>query len=301
MFTTDLPQEAQELSAKLEPLAKNAQTVLEKRYFTKDEHGKHTEDVDGALWRVAAHLAKENAKYGLSPAAIQGVALQYFRLMRDHRYMPNSPTIANAGTRTGQLSACFVLPLDDALSHSQGSGIYDTLRDAQLIQQTGGGVGFSFGRVRGKTRRIKTTMGEASGVLSWADVFDVACEKLKQGGVRRGAQMMILPDTHPEIMDFIQYKSDLSKLTNFNVSVGASNMFLAKVTGTDPDPMYELVDPNDGPTGEFIDARVVFKAIIHRAWATGEPGIVFLERMNKHNPNPGLGRYEATNPLSLAA
>lgn len=295
MFKKDLPERAQQLADTLAPLAKNAVTVLEKRYFTKDQSGNLTEDADGALWRVASHIAKEHLKH-ITPFTQDEIALEYYLLMRDHRFLPNSPTIANAGTRTGQLSACFVLPISDGLANTDETGIYDTLRNAQLIQQTGGGVGFSFGRIRRKGGFIKTTMGEASGVLSWADVFDIACDKLKQGGVRRGAQMLILPVNHPEIMEFIAYKSDLTKLTNFNVSVGATNEFLDKLMGVDPDPMYQLVDPSEGPINKFLNAKEVFNTIVQRAWATGEPGIVFLDRMNAHNPNPGLGVYEATNP-----
>jgi len=312
MFLTELPAAVQDVASTLIPISQNATTVLAKRYLCKDDRGQLIEDPDGMFYRVAAHLARESGKFGLNEEEVFRQQLTYFRLMRGTFFEPNSPTLANAGTRTGQLSACFVIPVTDAFSNMRNGsddGIYDALRKAQLIQQTGGGVGYDFSDLREMLALVETTKGLASGPLSFMDVFNSACEAMKQGGMRRGAQMGILRMNHPDIMTdpsrdtkefkhqgFIQYKEDLTKLTNFNVSVSVSDAELDKITGTDPDPDYELVSPRTGPTGQKLNAKKVFAEIIQRAWSTGEPGMVFIDRMNKHNPTPRLGRYSATNP-----
>lgn len=323
MFYAQLPAAVQALEASLPPMAPNAITVLEKRYFTRDGvrivNGKEedilTEDAPGLFWRTALHLAQAERKYysddnALTEEAeeanltqhIMLTALKFYNLMRGYRWLPNSPTLANAGTRTGQLSACFVLPIADAMSQldllakgaiKYASGIYDTLKDAQLVFQTGGGCGYAFSRLRSKSRLVRKSQGKASGPVSFMNVYNEACEQIKQGGVRRGAQMGILRVDHPDIIEFILAKQDLSKLTNFNVSVAITQAYLdALEAGGD----YELIDPEYGPTGQFLNALQVFKDIVARAWKTGEPGLFFVDRANNYNPVPKLGDYEATNP-----
>jgi ribonucleoside-diphosphate reductase alpha chain len=282
------------MAESLVPISKNAQIVLEKRYLDKDDKGSLVEDADGAYWRVADRLSSELAQYYATPDEISATTVQYYRLMRGGFFLPNSPTIANAGTRTGQLSACFVLPISDSLSNGK-DGIYDTLRKAQLIFQTGGGCGYYFGNLRGPTEMVLTTRGFSSGPLSFMDVYDTACQSIAQGGIRRGAQMAILRCDSPQIMEFIRYKEDPTKLTNFNVSVAATDEFLAKLQPGVPDA-YEIVDPKAGKKGIFLHARAVFKEIIHRAWSSGEPGLVFIDRMERYNPTPRMGGYQATNP-----
>ena len=258
-------------------LADNTLTVLEKRYLDKDENGALKETPDQMFWRVATTLAKDEQS-----------AQEYFSLMRSLEFLPNSPTIANAGTRTGQLSACFVLPVEDDLG-----GIFETIKHAALIHQTGGGTGFAFSRLRAKNDFVASTRGKSSGPMSFMDVFNVATDSIKQGGMRRGANMGILRVDHPDIMEFIGYKDDLTKLTNFNVSVGVTDVFLKAVEeGTE----YDLINPRTKEVVGQLDAKKVWSEIIKRAWNSGEPGVVFIDRMNAHNPNPGLGDYEATNP-----
>jgi len=286
-----LPGHIAELAATLPALSANATTVLQKRYLDRDERGNPHETVDGLFWRVASTLAAVDAKYGNEDEQHVS-AEEFFSMMRGSEFLPNSPTLANAGTRTGQLSACFVLPVADALSNGV-NGIYDTLREAQLIFQTGGGVGYSFSRLRGKGKIVETTRGFSSGPVSFMDVYNTSCGSIAQGGIRRGAQMGILRVDHPDIMEFIRYKEDLTKLTNFNVSVAVTEEFLKALKNSE---QYQLVDPNSGPTGEFLEAREVWNEIIQRAWSTGEPGLFFIDRANAEHPTPKLGAYEATNP-----
>lgn len=276
----------------LPPLSENSQTVLTKRYLDRDEKGNIRETHDELFWRVAYFVARNGHLKEKSEDVVMKQAVKYFKMLRSGDFLPNSPTLANAGTRTGQLSACFVIPVSDAFSNGS-DGIYDALNKAQLIQQTGGGVGYSFSRLRRKGAIVSTTKGIASGPVSFMDVFDVACEKMKQGGTRRGAQMGILRVDHPDIMEFIDYKQDLSKLTNFNVSVGITDAFLEAL---EKNADFQLVDPLEGPLDTWVPARDLWNRIITRAHSTGEPGVVFLDRMNRHNPTPKLGPYEATNP-----
>jgi ribonucleoside-diphosphate reductase alpha chain len=272
------------------PVSDNAQMIMAKRYFVKDDAGTPIEDVDAMYWRVAQTLAAPEAAFN---GDAHVAAVTFFRLMRGRKFLPNSPTLANAGARTGQLSACYVLPVSDAISDGV-AGIYDTLTKAQLIMQTGGGVGYSFSRLRGKDALVKGSMGIASGPLSYMRVYDTACDEMKQGGMRRGAQMAILRCDHPDILAFIEEKQDLTKLTNFNVSVAITDAFLEKLNA--PDDTYMLVDPAYGETQTFVHAREVWERIATRAWSTGEPGLFFIDRANRDNPAPHLGRYEATNP-----
>lgn len=269
-------------------LSKNAITVLEKRYLLKDEGGNLCETSEGLFKRVANALAEPDRAYGATDAQVEATAQAFYDLTYNLDFLPNSPTLANAGTRTGQLSACFVLPVPDDLA-----GIFETAKHAALIHQTGGGTGFAFSRLRPKNDIVNSTKGVSSGPVSFMDVYNAATESIKQGGMRRGANMGILRIDHPDIMDFIVHKEDLSKLTNFNISVAVTNAFMDAVeAGTE----YALLNPRDGREVGRLDARKVFKDIVQRAWSTGEPGLVFIDRMNEYCPVPWMGQYEATNP-----
>jgi ribonucleoside-diphosphate reductase alpha chain len=273
-------------------LSPNAVTVLEKRYLLKDETGTPVESPSDLFWRVARTVAAPDATYGASRERVEQVAGDFFGLMANRLFVPNSPTLMNAGRPLGQLSACFVLPVDDALSNGK-SGIYDTLRAMALVHQSGGGTGFSFSRLRPKNDIVRSTMGVASGPVSFMSLFDASTDVVKQGGTRRGANMGILRVDHPDILEFITCKDDTTKITNFNISVAVTDAFMAAV---EADGMYDLIHPKSGqPTGQ-LKARQVWEMIIHGAWKTGEPGVFFIDRANYYNPVPQLGSYEATNP-----
>jgi ribonucleoside-diphosphate reductase alpha chain len=274
-------------------LSANARTVLEKRYLVKDATGKPTEKPEELFWRVATVVAEADRRYGAKDAEVTEVAGAFYRLMTERRFLPNSPTLMNAGRPLGQLSACFVLPVSDALSNGQ-DGIYDTLRSMALIHQSGGGTGFGFSRLRPKGSMVRSTTGVASGPVSFMKLYDASTDAVKQGGTRRGANMGILRVDHPDIMEFITCKDDLTQVTNFNISVAVTSTFMEAVkTGTS----YDLVDPHNG--GEVVgqlDARTVWNKMIEGAWRTGEPGVFFIDEANRYNPVPHLGDYEATNP-----
>jgi len=273
-------------------LSPNAITVLEKRYLLKDEAGVPVESPSDLFWRVARTVAQADARYGANPAAVDEVAAAFFDLMADRLFVPNSPTLMNAGRPLGQLSACFVLPIDDALSNGK-SGIYDTLRAMALVHQSGGGTGFSFSRLRPKNDIVRSTMGVASGPVSFMSLFDASTDVVKQGGTRRGANMGILRVDHPDIIDFIICKDDTTKITNFNISVAVTDAFMAAV---EADGSYDLIHPKSGQVTGRLRAREVWDLIIHGAWKTGEPGVFFIDKANYYNPVPHLGPYEATNP-----
>ncbi len=273
-------------------LSANARTVLEKRYLVKDKSGKSVEKPEDMFWRVATVVAEADRRYGASDGAVQAVAEEFYFLMTQRRFEPNSPTLMNAGRPLGQLSACFVLPVEDALSNGQ-NGIYDTLRSMALIHQSGGGTGFSFSRLRGKGSMVRSTTGVASGPISFMELYDASTDAVKQGGTRRGANMGILRVDHPDVLDFIASKEDLTKITNFNISVGITTKFMNAVKA---DSSYDLIDPSTGQVTGQARARDVWDKMILGAWRTGEPGVFFIDEANRYNPVPHLGAYEATNP-----
>ncbi|MEP6590334.1 MAG: vitamin B12-dependent ribonucleotide reductase [Gemmatimonadota bacterium] len=273
-------------------LSPNAITVLEKRYLLKDDTGRPCETAEDLFGRVASTIAAPDAKYGASAGAVDALADAFYEVMAKRLFMPNSPTLMNAGRPLGQLSACFVLPVDDTLSNGK-SGIYDTLRAMALVHQSGGGTGFSFSRLRPKNDIVRSTMGVASGPISFMSLYDSSTDVVKQGGTRRGANMGILRVDHPDILDFIACKDDTTKITNFNISVGVTDAFMAALAA---DEEYELVDPRSQQVVGTLRAADIWKLIIHGAWKTGEPGVFFIDRANRFNPVPHLGAYEATNP-----
>ncbi len=299
-----LPEVADQIAGAAPPLSKNCVTVLEKRYLAKDDSGEVCETPNELFWRVARVLAEVNRNYGppggdghwhdqpsIDDQNVFETTLDFFKLMRGRYFLPNSPTLANAGTRTGQLSACFVIPVPD-----DTAGIFNAIRDAALIHQTGGGTGFAFSNLRPRNDLVGSTKGVSSGPIAFTDVFSAATEAMKQGSMRRGANMGILRVDHPDILEFVRHKADLTKLTNFNVSVAITDAFIeAYEKSTD----YALLNPRTKEVTGHLDARVVFREIVQRAHATGEPGLYFIDRANAHCPTPGIAPdalYESTNP-----
>jgi len=266
----------------------NAILVLERRYLRKDENGRVIESTSQLFRRVAKVVAGVEKNYGKTKAEVAKFEDEFYRLMTSLEFVPNSPTLMNAGTQLGQLSACFVLPVEDSIE-----GIFDTLKTTAIIHKTGGGTGFSFSRLRPKGDQVKTTGGIASGPISFAKIYDTATEVIKQGGRRRGANMGILRVDHPEIMDFIVAKEREGVLRNFNISVAVTDRFMEAV---EKDGDFELVNPRNGVVTERLKARAVWNLIIMMAWKNGEPGVVFIDTVNKHNPTPRLGQIESTNP-----
>ena len=276
------------INERTQELTENAKVVLDRRYLSKDREGNILEDPNGMFRRVAQNLSQADLNYGATEEQRQATEDEFYEMMWRLECLPNSPTLMNAGRELQQLSACFVLPIDDALD-----SIFDKVKQTALIHKSGGGAGFSFTRLRPAGDVVGSTGGIASGPVSFIRAFDTATDVVKQGGTRRGANMGILNVDHPDIRTFIQSKEDGQNLNNFNISIGITGDFMERVkSGED----YDLVNPRTGVVVRQENAREIFELAVEMAWKTGDPGLIFLDLINHYNPNPQLGTIESTNP-----
>ena len=266
-------------------LTENALKVLRARYLLKNEHGEVIETPEGLFHRVASAIASAESLYGGDAPSWEAT---FYELMASLKFLPNSPALMNAGKSIGQLAACFVLPVDDSME-----SIFDTLKNAALILQSGGGTGFSFSNLRPRTDVVRSTGGIASGPVSFMKIYNTATEVIKQGGARRGANMGILRVDHPDIMEFIRIKRNERELTNFNISVALTDTFMEALKN---DVEYNLINPRSKAVAGRLKAKAVFDEIVASAWETGDPGLVFIDRINRYNPTPLIGEMESTNP-----
>lgn len=269
-------------------LSENAKKVLEKRYLKKDESGKLIETAEDMFRRIAKNIASADLYYGKNQLGVQEIEEGFFEMMAKLEFLPNSPTLMNAGRDLQQLSACFVLPIEDSME-----SIFEAVKETSLIHKSGGGTGFSFSRLRPKNSPVRSTGGISSGPVSFMKVFNAATQAVKQGGMRRGANMGILRVDHPDILEFITCKESDKDITNFNISVAVTEDFMKKAINGEE---YELIDPHTKKCVKKLNAKEVFDLIINMAWKNGEPGIIFIDRMNRFNPTPKIGEYESTNP-----